>query len=145
MDVLVRARGRPATGTPARDVQRAFKALIQAMRQSDTQLQAAQQPAPDNQARRTSFAVRGLLAMIAFYRMVLSPMLGARCRFHPTCSQYALEAIREWGALRGVLLALRRIAKCHPLHDGGSDPVPRRLFTATASGGEPQGMSGGRN
>jgi putative membrane protein insertion efficiency factor len=68
-----------------------------------------------------------LLTLIACYRVALSPVLGARCRFYPTCSAYAAEAIERHGALRGSWLALKRIAKCHPLHAGGVDPVPERF------------------
>jgi hypothetical protein len=64
-----------------------------------------------------------LLALIRFYQMVVSPIKGPSCRFVPSCSQYALEAIREFGPVRGVGLALRRVLKCHPLHPGGYDPV----------------------
>ena len=67
---------------------------------------------------------RVLLLLIEGYRLALSPLLGARCRFYPTCSAYAAEAIEKHGALRGTWLALRRIAKCHPWHPGGVDPVP---------------------
>jgi uncharacterized protein len=67
---------------------------------------------------------RMLLAALAGYRYLLRPMLGANCRFHPSCSDYATEAIERHGALRGVGLALRRIARCHPWHPGGYDPVP---------------------
>ena len=67
---------------------------------------------------------RILLALIAAYRLLLSPVLGASCRFYPTCSAYATEAIETHGALRGTWLALKRIAKCHPWHPGGVDPVP---------------------
>jgi putative membrane protein insertion efficiency factor len=67
---------------------------------------------------------RILLAMIAGYRLLLSPFLGQNCRFYPTCSAYAAEAIERHGALRGSWLALKRIAKCHPWHPGGVDPVP---------------------
>lgn len=70
-----------------------------------------------------------LLALIRGYRRVLSPLLGPRCRFHPTCSAYALEAIGRHGAARGSWLAARRIARCHPLNEGGFDPVPTDLPT----------------
>jgi putative membrane protein insertion efficiency factor len=69
---------------------------------------------------------RVLLAFIAGYRLLLSPFLGPNCRFYPTCSAYASEAIETHGALRGTWLALRRILKCHPWHPGGLDPVPPR-------------------
>ncbi|HHC07370.1 MAG TPA: membrane protein insertion efficiency factor YidD [Actinobacteria bacterium] len=65
-----------------------------------------------------------LRAGIRAYRRWLSPLLGPRCRFHPTCSAYALEAVERHGALRGGGLALRRIGRCHPFHPGGNDPVP---------------------
>jgi uncharacterized protein len=67
---------------------------------------------------------RVLLLLIEGYRLALSPLLGASCRFYPTCSAYAAEAIEKHGALRGAWLALRRITKCHPWHPGGVDPVP---------------------
>lgn len=62
--------------------------------------------------------------LIQAYRVLLSPFLGSHCRFTPSCSQYATEAIQRYGALRGSWLALKRIARCHPLCDGGYDPVP---------------------
>jgi putative membrane protein insertion efficiency factor len=65
-----------------------------------------------------------LLGAIGAYRATLGPMLGGRCRFHPSCSAYAAEAIEKHGALRGTWLALKRISKCHPWHAGGVDPVP---------------------
>jgi putative membrane protein insertion efficiency factor len=63
-------------------------------------------------------------APIHAYRLALSPLLGPRCRFYPSCSAYALEAIERHGPLRGLALALRRLARCHPWHPGGYDPVP---------------------
>lgn len=66
-------------------------------------------------------------ALILVYRWTLSPLLGPRCRFYPSCSAYALEAVDSHGALRGLWLALRRIGRCHPWHPGGYDPVPARL------------------
>jgi putative membrane protein insertion efficiency factor len=74
-----------------------------------------------------------LLGVIGLYRRTLSPALpvvfgpGCGCRFHPSCSAYAAQAVREHGALSGAWLALRRLVKCHPLHPGGFDPVPPRL------------------
>jgi uncharacterized protein len=62
--------------------------------------------------------------LIRAYQLALSPMLGPRCRYYPSCSQYALEAIESHGALRGSWLTTRRICRCHPFHDGGFDPVP---------------------
>ena len=67
---------------------------------------------------------RILLALIRAYRRWISPLNKPCCRFYPTCSAYALEAIEKYGALRGGFLALRRILKCHPFHPGGYDPVP---------------------
>jgi putative membrane protein insertion efficiency factor len=65
-----------------------------------------------------------LLALVTSYRRWLSPLLTPRCRFHPSCSAYAQEALTTYGAGRGSWLALRRLARCHPFHRGGYDPVP---------------------
>ncbi|MFO1362751.1 MAG: membrane protein insertion efficiency factor YidD [Burkholderiales bacterium] len=67
---------------------------------------------------------RLLGALVAAYRYLLSPMLGRHCRFFPSCSEYAQEALARHGALRGSWLAARRVARCHPWHPGGYDPVP---------------------
>lgn len=65
-----------------------------------------------------------LIGLIRVYQLLLSPLIGARCRFHPSCSQYTIEAIRMHGVGRGGYLALRRLLRCHPWHAGGPDPVP---------------------
>ena len=66
-----------------------------------------------------------LMALVRFYRRYISPMRQPCCRFVPTCSQYALEALEKYGALKGSYLAIRRILRCHPVHKGGFyDPVP---------------------
>jgi hypothetical protein len=67
-----------------------------------------------------------LLGLIWLYRRTLSPLLGTNCRFQPTCSEYASEALREYGGLRGGWLAIKRIGRCHPWGGSGYDPVPRR-------------------
>jgi len=71
-----------------------------------------------------NFPQRIFSAAIRAYRLAFSPWLGHSCRFHPTCSHYAEEAIRRHGAARGGWLAVRRLGKCHPWHEGGVDPVP---------------------
>lgn len=65
-----------------------------------------------------------VILLVRGYRYLISPLLGNHCRFHPSCSQYAETAVREHGVLRGGWLALRRLARCHPWHAGGIDPVP---------------------
>ncbi len=67
-----------------------------------------------------------LLALVWLYRKLISPLLGVNCRFEPSCSAYADEALRRYGALRGGRLALRRICRCHPWGGSGYDPVPQR-------------------
>lgn len=65
-----------------------------------------------------------IILPIMLYRWTISPVLGPHCRFHPTCSAYAVEAIERHGVKRGGWMALRRIGRCHPWHAGGADPVP---------------------
>jgi putative membrane protein insertion efficiency factor len=65
-----------------------------------------------------------LLSMLRGYQYALRPLLGSNCRFFPSCSDYAREAIERHGALKGAWLTVRRVARCHPYHPGGFDPVP---------------------
>jgi len=65
-----------------------------------------------------------LLGLLRGYRYVVSPMQGRNCRFYPSCSVYAVEAVERHGALRGAWLAVKRVGRCHPFHPGGYDPVP---------------------
>ena len=65
-----------------------------------------------------------LVLLIRCYRLILSPMLGPKCRFFPSCSEYSQESIVRYGAAKGAVLAARRLARCHPWHPGGYDPVP---------------------
>ena len=67
---------------------------------------------------------RLILGLIRIYQLTLSPLLGSNCRFQPTCSAYATEAIKKFGVLKGGYLSFRRLIKCHPFHEGGYDPVP---------------------
>jgi putative membrane protein insertion efficiency factor len=79
------------------------------------------------------------MLLIGFYRRFISPMLPPSCRFYPSCSAYALEAVQVHGALRGFWLAARRLTRCHPFHAGGLDPVP----PARPRGGRAAGPAGG--
>lgn len=71
-----------------------------------------------------SWAAAAVAGAIRGYQRYISPLLGPRCRFHPSCSAYAEQAIRRYGLTRGAWLAARRLGRCHPLCDGGFDPVP---------------------
>jgi len=66
------------------------------------------------------------VTLIKGYQTVLSPLLGSNCRYEPTCSQYAIDVIKEWGSLKGSVLALKRILRCHPWSESGYDPIPRK-------------------
>jgi uncharacterized protein len=87
---------------------------------------------------RPGFLARLALLLITGYRRLVSPRLGANCRYYPTCSAYAQEAIERFGAGRGTWLAVRRIGRCHPFRDGGYDPVPQHPAALT---GAPSGTS----
>jgi len=65
-----------------------------------------------------------LLFFIKVYQLLISPLTGPACRFYPSCSEYAFEAVKKHGSLKGAFLAVKRILKCHPFHPGGFDPVP---------------------
>jgi uncharacterized protein len=77
---------------------------------------------------------RAVLAVIAGYQRFISPLLVPRCRYAPSCSSYAAEAIETHGLARGGWLALRRVSRCHPFHRGGYDPVPTALSAQKVSG-----------
>ena len=74
------------------------------------------------------------MAIIWLYQATLSGLLGPRCRFYPSCSNYAIEAIDKYGMTRGGYMALKRICKCHPLHPGGIDMVPNAPDSGTGGG-----------
>jgi len=76
---------------------------------------------------------RLLIILVRAYQLGISPWLGQNCRFYPSCSHYALEAIDEHGALKGAMLAAVPLAKCHTWHPGGLDPVPKKSADAHAS------------
>ncbi len=73
---------------------------------------------------KPSLLSRSLLALIACYRYFISPLLGPHCRYSPSCSDYAQQAITRHGPLKGLWLGVKRVCRCHPLHEGGYDPVP---------------------
>lgn len=85
-----------------------------------------------------SWLARPLLGLVWLYRRGVSPLLGLNCRFVPSCSEYAAEALREYGGVKGSWLALRRIGRCHPWGGSGYDPVPPRQ----EPGGDRRGAEG---
>jgi len=91
----------------------------------------------DNSGDCPPKSLAGLVAerIVRGYQLLISPVLGPRCRFHPTCSEYAREALRRFGLLRGGWLTVRRIVRCQPFCAGGYDPVPQR-FSWTRSAAE---------
>jgi len=76
--------------------------------------------------RKISIFSYPLILLINIYRYTLSPLFGNQCRYYPTCSHYAENAIKEYGAWRGIIMAVKRISRCHPWHEGGYDPVPSK-------------------
>ena len=74
--------------------------------------------------RALGLAARAAIACIRFYQRYISPLFPPTCIYTPTCSEYALQAVRKYGFLRGGLMAVKRILRCHPFHEGGYDPVP---------------------
>jgi len=77
-------------------------------------------------AKLKIFAGFLLIIIIRLYQYTLSPLIGNQCRFYPTCSHYAVDAIKAYGPLQGGRLAAKRLLKCHPWHEGGFDPVPEK-------------------
>jgi putative membrane protein insertion efficiency factor len=75
-------------------------------------------------SNRKVFSMKLLLVLIRCYQYAISPMLGQNCRFFPSCSDYAVQAIERYGAYKGAYLGLKRIVRCHPWNPGGFDPVP---------------------
>jgi len=73
-----------------------------------------------------NIATRISILLVRGYQICISPLLGKRCRFYPTCSQYAILAMTEWGFFKGVWLTIKRLAKCGPWHEGGYDPPPQK-------------------
>lgn len=87
------------------------------------------------------FSSRLMIAAIGAYRYFISPLFGQHCRFHPSCSAYAIEAIERHGAVRGAWLAVHRLLRCQPLSDGGLDPVPPRTASTCKRAGQSSGVN----
>jgi uncharacterized protein len=96
----------------------------------------AQTATQNGTGRTATVPARLLMVPIAGYRRFVSPLLAPRCRFAPSCSEYALTALAEHGAVRGLWLAVKRIARCHPFNPGGYDPVPTRVIPPSPRGAD---------
>lgn len=72
------------------------------------------------------------IKLIRLYQLLISPLIGSNCRFYPSCSAYMIEAMERFGFFKGLYLGLRRLGKCHPLNEGGMDPVPEKKHTCKA-------------
>ena len=97
------------------------------------------------ESRELSAVAWLLVQLLRGYQRFVSPLLGPRCRFYPSCSAYALEAVRLHGALRGSWLAVRRLSRCHPFHRGGLDPVPgseQQLSSEQQASSDRSGVAG---
>ena len=81
--------------------------------------------------RLKSIPAHAAVLLIKAYQKLISPALGQRCRFYPSCSHYCIDALNEHGMVHGLWLGLKRICKCHPLHPGGFDPVPQPRHEST--------------
>jgi len=75
------------------------------------------------------------LSLIALYRLGISPLLGPRCRFYPSCSEYGAQALERFGLMKGLWLTIRRLGRCHPFHAGGLDPVPESAAASASKSG----------
>ncbi|MFC0179457.1 membrane protein insertion efficiency factor YidD [Thorsellia kenyensis] len=75
-------------------------------------------------APSVSFGSKCLIKLVKGYQLFISPLFGPSCRFYPTCSHYAIEAIERFGIIKGIFLSVKRLSKCHPWHEGGEDLVP---------------------
>lgn len=73
------------------------------------------------------------ILLVKSYQFLISPLLGNNCRFYPSCSQYMIQAIEQYGVFKGMYLGIKRLSKCHPWHEGGIDPVPSACQCKTAS------------
>jgi putative membrane protein insertion efficiency factor len=93
---------------------------------------------PVGHEREHGIVARVLITGVIGYQRFISPLIPPRCRFYPSCSQYAVESLRVHGAARGLWLTVRRLARCHPFNPGGYDPVPGRLAAPLA---RPQGVT----
>jgi putative membrane protein insertion efficiency factor len=102
------------------------------------QAPAGQEPVQPARKRQSAGA-RVLVLLVTGYRRFVSPVLPPSCRFYPSCSAYALEAVQVHGALRGSWLAVRRLSRCHPFHAGGLDPVPPARSATGQAGGRVNG------
>ncbi|MEX1011761.1 MAG: membrane protein insertion efficiency factor YidD [Balneolaceae bacterium] len=89
-------------------------------------MKKTERPPTKSEGDSLSLAGRGVVLLVRFYQTAISPWLSPSCRYSPTCSAYMIEAVHEWGTLRGLWLGIRRVFRCHPWGGSGFDPVPER-------------------
>jgi putative membrane protein insertion efficiency factor len=115
---------------------------MESIRQTEGRQDACDTPHRRHSGGLVRVPARAAILLVKLYQKLLSPWLGQHCRFHPSCSNYCIDALHQHGMVHGLWLGLKRICKCHPFHPGGFDPVPKNKKARSSCGFPPQRTPG---